>query len=427
MLTRSSFQRIISRFPNDALFTVENLSDPAATPNPGNPENAGSTPVPPSGPVPASGPGPANANAAPHYTPVPGQKKYRRVGDYDIVSKLGQGAMGSVYLAKQISSGSMVALKILPPDLAKDQELLERFKRESRASQRVEHVNIVSAVDFGTVDKYNYIAMQYVDGPDLETQLKKTGPYPSELVMRVASDMCAALEAIELCGIVHRDIKPSNILMTSTGLFRLTDLGLASASQGDQRLTLAGFAVGTPYYISPEQARGQLDVDIRADIYGLGATLYHLATGVVPFPGTNPVVVMTQHINAPLKPPHEILSDLDRNVSSLIQLMMSKEPDKRPQSSAHLRTAIERCQNGEDPRTTPKKSAKNMAQGTVRVKDQRAKDAQSAQSGDGFQKFVDTAFGILPINARIPALIGTLLFAIAGLVFAIVLLLKAKG
>src|SRR6185436_16489302 len=115
----------------------------------------GPTPVPAEGPVQGTT---GSKDAGPHYTPQPGTKKYKRVGDYDIVSKLGQGAMGSVYLAKQVSTGKMVALKILPPDLAKDQELLERFKRESRASQRFSHANIVSAVEFGTVEKYHFLA-----------------------------------------------------------------------------------------------------------------------------------------------------------------------------------------------------------------------------------------------------------------------------
>lgn len=393
---------------------MANLSESEASRNPVS--KPSTTRVPATGHVPEG----AKADDRPHYTPVPGQKKYRRVGDYDIVSKLGQGAMGSVYLAKQASSGRMVALKILPPDLAKDPELLERFKREARACERISHPNIVSAVDFGTVDKYHYIAMEFVDGPDLETQLKKNGRFPSELVLRVASDLCAALEAIERNGIVHRDIKPSNILMGSSSLFRLTDLGLASAGTGDQRLTLAGFAVGTPYYISPEQARGQLDVDIRADIYGLGATLYHLATGTVPFPGSNPVVVMTQHINAPLRPPREIVPDIDPNLDSLIRFMMSKDVAKRPQNAKQLRAAITRCQNGEDP-TSPVRTRKMGVPALVET----PAEAPAARS-DGFQKFLDGVFGFLPAAARLPALIGGLLVACGGLITLLVVLLRSK-
>jgi serine/threonine protein kinase len=375
--------------------------------------------------VPHSGPvhGGTSIDKAPHYTPVPGQKKYKRVGDYDIVSKLGQGAMGSVYLARQCSSGKMVALKILPPDLAKDEELLERFRREARASQRISHPNIVSAVDFGTVEKYHYIAMDFVDGPDLETHLKKTGPFSEEVLLRVCSDMCNALEIIEKDGIVHRDIKPSNIMMSSQGVFRLTDLGLASAGQGDQRLTMTGFAVGTPYYLSPEQARGQADVDIRADYYSLGATLYHLATGSVPFPGTNPVVVMTQHISAPLKPPHEVHPAVSRPVSALIMRLMEKEREIRPQNSRQLRETIERCKQSPAPaiKSTPDTSHISPRAANVPVRYEKEKAKR-----DTVQAMLDALLGFLPGNARIPAAITGLLIACGALITLIVILLRAN-
>ncbi len=368
--------------------------------------SAGASPVPAGG---ASAGSQGRTDSQPHYTPVPSAKKYKSVGDYDIVSKLGQGAMGSVYLAKQRSTGQMVALKILPPDLAKDTELLERFKREARSSQRFSHPNIVSAVEFGTVDKYHYIAMEYVDGPDLETMLKKSGIFREELLLRCAAEMGLALEEIERHGIVHRDFKPSNIMMTSTGVFRLTDLGLASAGKGDQRLTLAGFAVGTPFYLSPEQAKGQLDVDIRADIYGLGATMYHLATGSVPFPGTNPVVVMTQHISAPLKPPEELEPSITPHVSALIQKMMEKEPADRPQNAAELRQMVAQCQSGQMPGSSGKtKSPKTRMERTL-------------EGGGGI---FDSVFGFIPQSIRLVTVIAMLVLACGALLATIYLLLK---
>jgi serine/threonine-protein kinase len=357
----------------------------------------------------------------PHFTPIPGSKRYKRVGDYEILSKLGQGAMGSVYLAKQQPTGRLVALKILPPDLARDQELLERFRREARASQRISHPNIVNAVDFGTVDKYHYIAMDYVDGPDLESMLKKSGKFQADMLLRVASEMCSALEEIEKHGIVHRDVKPSNILMTSKGSFRLTDLGLATASQGDQRLTLAGFAVGTPYYLSPEQARGQLDVDIRADIYGLGATLYHLATGAVPFPGSNPVMVMTQHISKALRPPHETEPNLPMHVSALIQHLMEKDEKKRPQNCAELRKCVECCARGEIPgkpvqRITPK--ARDAAAGKAKT--------QKLAATDRLQRILNVVYSFLPPNLRMPAAIVTLALGCVLLLAILLVLVLAK-
>ncbi len=274
--------------------------------------------------------------------------------------------MGSVYLAWKKSTGQQVALKILPPDLAKDTEMLERFKREARATQRFSHPNIVSAVEFGTVEKYNYIAMQYVDGPDLENLMKKSGKFTEEMLLRIAADMSLALEEIEKQGIVHRDFKPSNIMMTSQGLFRLTDLGLASAGVGDQRLTVAGSAVGTALYLSPEQAKGQFDIDIRADIYGLGATLYHLATGSVPFSGNNDVAIMTQHISTPLKPPEQLEPAISPHLSALIQMMMQKEPSDRPQNAVELRQLVAQCQRGEMPCVSAKGKKAGEGGGVVK-------------------------------------------------------------
>ena len=402
-------------------------TDPSSPSQPSDPAQPPKRPETSVHPVPTSGAvstdpsnGSSGADKIPHYTPVPGSKKYKRVGDYDIVSKLGQGAMGSVYLAKQMATGRMVALKILPPDLAKDEELLERFKRESRVSQKLSHPNIVSAVEFGTFEKYHYIAMDYVDGPDLETMLKKQGTFPEELVLKVASAMCSALEETERNKIVHRDFKPSNIMVTSTGVFRLTDLGLATAGQGDQRLTLAGFAVGTPYYLSPEQARGQLDVDIRADIYGLGATLYHLITGGVPFPGSNPVVVMTQHISTPLKPPCDVNPAISKPCSALICLMMEKAADKRPQNPTELRNYIDQTLRGEIP------GPKAMSNKTPSMVPRVGGKLPASQKPDGFENFLGKVLPFLPEQSRIIAIIVALLMACLVVMAVILKLLLGK-
>jgi len=313
-------------------------------------------------PSPSSGPGASDSDqvdrpaSLPNSTPIPGAKKYKPIGDFNIVQKLGRGGMGSVYLAVKISTGEQVALKILLPELVNDPEMYERFKREARATQRFSHPHIVSAVDFGNVEKYHYIAMQYVDGPDLEKLLASDGLFGEEKILRVAFEMALALEEIEKQGIVHRDMKPSNIMVTSAGVYRLTDLGLSSAGAGDQRVTMAGSAIGTPFYISPEQAKGDMEVDIRADIYGLGATLYHLATGSVPFPGINDVMIMTAHLKTPLTPPETVEPSVSPCVSALIQRMMEKDPAQRPQTAAELKHMIEQCQRGELPTIVTKET-----------------------------------------------------------------------
>jgi serine/threonine-protein kinase len=284
---------------------------------------------------------PAAAAAAP--------KKTRRLGDYELVGKLGQGAMGSVYLATQLSQNRTVALKVLPQELARDEEFLERFRREARAAMRLSHPNVVAAYDMGVADGYHFISMEFVDGPNLEIVLQKKGKLNEALILKVALDMSHALEAAEAAKVVHRDIKPANILMNSQGLAKLTDLGLASASQGDRRVTMAGFCVGTPFYISPEQARGDRDVDGRADIYSLGASLYHLVTGTLPFPGTNPVVIMTKHLQEPCPAARTRDPSVPPHVSALIEKMMAKDPAQRHQTAVELRADVERCIRGEMP------------------------------------------------------------------------------
>lgn len=280
---------------------------------------------------------------------APAEKKTRKLGDYELIGKLGQGAMGSVYLANRMSTGQKVAIKILPNDLARDAEFLERFRREARAAQKIKHPNVVAAYDVGVADNYNYIALEYMDGPNLELMLQKKGRFSEEELLKTARDIASALEAAEAQGIVHRDIKPANILMNSQSVSKLTDLGLASASKGDQRVTMAGFAVGTPFYISPEQARGDLDVDCRADIYSLGATLYHLATGTLPFPGNNPVLIMTKHLQDMPQKPHERQPAVSERISALIWKMMQKDPKDRHQNATELKADIERCMAGEMP------------------------------------------------------------------------------
>jgi eukaryotic-like serine/threonine-protein kinase len=340
--------------------------------------------------------------------PQQGEKKTRKLGDYELLGKLGQGAMGSVYLANQISQNRKVALKILPQDLAKDQEFLERFRREARTATKLSHPNIVAAYDIGMVDNYNYIAMEYIDGPNLEMVLTKKGVFNEEKLLKIALDMCAALDVAENHGVVHRDIKPANILMNSQGVCKLTDLGLASASQGDQRVTMAGFAVGTPYYISPEQARGDLDVDGRADIYSLGATLYHLATGKVPFEGNNPVVIMTKHLQEMPMPASQRNPAVSQRITVLIEKMMAKDPNDRPLTAKDLREDIERCMRGELP------TAKVARVKAVKVPVSRVSNSFAAlpsgnrSSGDKLLGLIDKILFFVPAEFRVPLAAGGL-------------------
>lgn len=322
--------------------------------------------------------------------------------------------MGAVYLARQISQNRQVALKILPQEMARDEEFLERFRREARAAAKLVHPNIVAAYDVGVADNFHYIAMEYVDGKDLESILNKKGIYETKELLKIAHDICSALEAAESKSIVHRDIKPSNILLNSQGQAKLIDMGLSSAGQGDRRVTMAGFAVGTPYYISPEQARGVYDVDGRSDIYSLGATLYHLCSGKLPFPGTNPVVIMTQHITEQPKAPHEKEPKVDRHLSDLIMKMMAKDPADRQQTASELKVDIEKCMLGESPGTKASGVKKSKAPGQPSKSKIAVPAAPKVSFGEQISGAIDSLFFFLPKMYRLAAaaVIGTLLLLI---------------
>ncbi len=272
----------------------------------------------------------------------------RQLGDYELLRKLGKGAMGSVFLARQNTTGRMLALKVLSPEMARDPEFIERFRREAKAATKFDHPNLIKAYEVGVASGFHFIAMEYADRGDLETDLESRpdGRFRSREVLRIAKDIACALINCHELGIVHRDIKPANILLHSDGNYKLTDLGLAARRKDDVEVTKPGNAVGTPFYISPEQAQGEQHVNIASDIYSLGATLYHLVTGELPFRGENGVVVMTRHIVEPLVPPRNIQPRVPLPLSRLIEKMMAKRPQDRHQTPLELLEDIELIERG---------------------------------------------------------------------------------
>lgn len=275
----------------------------------------------------------------------------RVLGGFEVLDLIGQGGMGSVYLARQISMDRLVALKILSPKLAKDKKYLERFFREARMSAMLNNVHIVQGIDVGEAEGFYYFAMEYVEGPTLSEILRERGRLSERDALRVVLQVATALEHAHDRGLVHRDIKPSNIIFsTKDKVVKLADLGLAKRYvERTADLTQTGHLVGTPYYMAPEVARGDSETDIRSDIYSLGATFYHMVTGKPPFEGNTPAEILVKHINEPLTPPDQVNLLLSTGTCEVIEKMMAKNPADRYQTPRDVVMDVRRLLAGRPP------------------------------------------------------------------------------
>jgi len=274
----------------------------------------------------------------------------RQFGAYEVLEELGSGGMGKVYRARNTTLDRLVALKTLSGFLSSDQAFVQRFLKEARVAARLNHPNIVQIYDFGHIEETHYIAMEYVDGQSLRKQLAM-GRFNEHDALIVARQAVRGLAVAHAQGIVHRDIKPDNLMLTMKGEVKIVDLGIAKRLDEDQNQTQTGQAIGTPHYISPEQIKGQKNIDGRADIYSLGATLYHLVTGRAPYKGTSGALVMSMHLTAPLPDPREHEPTLSEGICRVLRKMMAKEPDERYKDMIALDQDLYRVQVGETPDT----------------------------------------------------------------------------
>ncbi|HUT35071.1 MAG TPA: protein kinase [Planctomycetota bacterium] len=268
------------------------------------------------------------------------QPRVSRIGKYHLIARIGQGGMGTVYKAKQESLDKIVALKVMAPSLARQRDFVVRFIREAQASGKLNHPNVVLAIDAGEADGYYYFAMEFVDGESLMHVLEREGKVPERRALEITAAVAAGLGHAHDNGIVHRDIKPANIFLTRDGTPKLGDLGLAKEIRTDKSLTQAGIPVGTPYYISPEQARGEEDVDGRADLYALGATLYRVVAGDVPYEGATGAIVMTKHLNDPIPDARKTTPGLSDACVAIIHHCMQKRREDRYRTAKQLREDI---------------------------------------------------------------------------------------
>jgi serine/threonine protein kinase len=259
----------------------------------------------------------------------------KEIGHCRIERKVGAGGMGAVYLAHHTGLNKPVAIKVLPAELASNGEFIGRFQREARLAARLEHPNVVQVYDVGEEHGVHYITMQYIEGRSLDLILKEKKKFAVGEAVAVAKRVAVALAAAHKLGVVHRDIKPANILLSKDGLIKVADFGLAKDTDSNRTLSGTGQIVGTPYYMSPEQAQG-LTVDARSDLYSLGATLYHMITGRKPFEAATPISIVLKHVNEEPVPPRQIDPTIPENVCLVIARLMKKKPDERPASAEAL-------------------------------------------------------------------------------------------
>jgi serine/threonine-protein kinase len=276
---------------------------------------------------------------------------------YVVLEPIGAGGMGRVYRARHRDMGRIVALKVLSSRLVKTDRALELFQREARACARLLHPNIVAAYDFNHVGDRHFLVMELVDGPNLDQLVRQGGPLPIGLACEYIRQAANGLQCAFNLGMVHRDIKPANLLLQrisndgqpTHGIIKLTDFGLARLSETSSLagadgagtlLVRENSVLGTPDYLSPEQARDLHQTDIRSDLYSLGCTFYYLLTGSVPFPGGTTLEKLVRHgVQEPM-PVEHLRLDIPQEVAAIVQRLMAKDPADRFQTPAELADAL---------------------------------------------------------------------------------------
>ncbi len=261
---------------------------------------------------------------------ITNQRTGRSIPGFKMLGKLGKGTTATVYKARQLNLDRLVAIKVLPATAMKSEKAVQAFYAEGRAAAQLNHKNIVQAFDVGQWSNFHYFVMEYVEGKTVHELLQDAGALEMEQALDIAIASAEALKHAHEKGFVHRDVKPKNIILDAEGTPKLADLGLARV-MADREAGLAerGQALGTPYYISPEQVRGEVEIGPPADVYGLGATFYHMVTGLPPFTGNDAREVMDMHLHERARPAVELAPKTPPGLSEVIEKMLNKKPSDR--------------------------------------------------------------------------------------------------
>ncbi len=293
---------------------------------------------------------------------------HQQIPGYELLEKLGQGSMGTVYKARQLSMDRLVAIKILHPRLAAKHDLISRLDREAHLAAKLSHNNIVQAIDVGVAGSIHYFVMEYIEGTTIKQELEAGKVYTEHEALEIALQVAQALRHAHRRGLIHRDIKPANIILTPERVAKLADLGMARETADEERSRAEkGMTIGTPFYIAPEQVYPLEELDGRADIYSLGATLYHMVTGQPPFPGTRVDEVLKAHLERELTPPDHLNTSLSSGLGEVVEFMMAKDRRQRYPSADDLILDLECLRNGRAPKLARERieagTLKELAQG----------------------------------------------------------------
>ena len=275
-----------------------------------------------------------------------------RIGKYEILQRLGEGGAGIVYRAYQTTLGREVALKVLSRKREGEEEYLGRFLREAKVAVTLNHVNIVRGLDFGNADGYHFFAMELVEGESFLSLIRREGRLPEKKAIDIVLQMVRALEHASKYRIVHRDIKPENILVTHSGTAKLCDLGLARPSIEGGVADDQGRPMGTALYVAPEQIRREPTLDFRADVYSLGATLFHALTGSAPYNGATITEIVRGHLSGPVPNPRDRVLDISTGTASVVMKMLAKDPADRYQTLEMLDEDLDSVLEGRPPVNT---------------------------------------------------------------------------
>jgi eukaryotic-like serine/threonine-protein kinase len=281
--------------------------------------------------------------------PTETKQAFTEIGDYELLVKIAEGGMGTVYKGRRKSDGLTVAIKIVPSTTAKNTVLMQRFKREFDAARQLDHPNIVKAIEYCGNVATPFLVMEYVEGESLGQKIEREGRLGEGEAVRIMAQVCQGLHRAHKQGMIHRDVKPDNVLLTHDGIAKLTDLGLVKDSEDEMNLTRTGRGLGTPHFMAPEQFRNAKYADVRCDVYSLGATLYMMVTGKMPFDGCGPLDAWMKKSSNEFPAPRSIVPELSERIDGAIRRAMSATPEARP---ASCREYIEDV-TGQSTRTAP--------------------------------------------------------------------------